>query len=287
MREIYEVKESQIIGANSLGILLLGIEAIDGEAHILRTDASGNLKVDLAASSGTVTADTELTTEDVDLGAGTDTQAIIVPAFAASGGHTTVSASNPFPVDTELPAAAALADTQANPTVPIVGAYGLRRDANATTYSRASGELALANDDGTHATDDTPVHVSLAPKRYVVDANLDGTYDSSTVFPVTSDEIDARRFTKGAFYFDLDSTGAPQDISFILQTDPDGTGTWFDECVWWWSNVIYDDTICATVLYRRIPFELNGAHKVRVAVQGNIASGQFDITESWFTLQAA
>jgi len=46
---------------------------------------------------------------------------IIKPAFGALDSATLVSATNPLPVDTELPAAAALSDTTANPTAPMVG----------------------------------------------------------------------------------------------------------------------------------------------------------------------
>ncbi len=46
---------------------------------------------------------------------------IIKPAFGALDSATLVSATNPLPVDTELPAAATLSDTTANPTAPMVG----------------------------------------------------------------------------------------------------------------------------------------------------------------------
>ena len=43
----------------------------------------------------------------------------------ADGSATDVSSASPLPVDTELPAAAALSDSTANPTAPMVGAAGM------------------------------------------------------------------------------------------------------------------------------------------------------------------
>jgi hypothetical protein len=74
-----------------------------GELYVKQTDAvpvtdnGGSLTVDGAVSvSGAV--DTELTTADVDTGAGTDTRAVVGLVTAASGGGVLVSATNPLPV---------------------------------------------------------------------------------------------------------------------------------------------------------------------------------------------
>lgn len=50
------------------------------------------------AGTFAVQADTELTTADLDTGAGTDTRAVVGLALAASGGATVISAANPLPV---------------------------------------------------------------------------------------------------------------------------------------------------------------------------------------------
>ena len=108
--------------------------------------------------SGTVTVDTELTTADLDTGVGTDTRAVVGLVYASSGGATLVSANAPLPVtamqsgswsvsqtgawsvsvtgdvDTELPAAAALADGASNPTTPLVGSCQMRW--NGATWDR-------------------------------------------------------------------------------------------------------------------------------------------------------
>lgn len=141
----------QMTAANSLPVVL----ASDQGSHPVTV-------------SGTVTVDSELTTADLDIGAGTDTRAVVGLVLAASGGGLLVGAANPLPVsdnagsltvdgtvtanagtgpwpvtdnggsltvdgtvsvsgtvtvDSELPAAAALADNTANPTVPAVGAF--------------------------------------------------------------------------------------------------------------------------------------------------------------------
>lgn len=109
--------------------------------------------------TGTVTVDSELTTADLDTGVGTDTRAVVGLVLAASGGGLLVGSANPMPVsdnagsltvdgsvsitgavDTELPAAAALADNTANPTVPAVGAFGMLWDG--ATWDRFPGTSA-------------------------------------------------------------------------------------------------------------------------------------------------
>jgi len=73
----------------------------------------------------------------------------VVEFFANPGFNllSTLSVGNTPTVDTELPAAAALADATANPTVPLAGAPGLVY--NGTTWDRARGANSAANANGT------------------------------------------------------------------------------------------------------------------------------------------
>lgn len=84
--------------------------------------------VAITAGSGTTVA-----ADDV---AGVYYQRVKV-AHGADGSATDVSSASPLPVDTELAAAAALADAAANPTTPMVGAGGLLF--NGTTWDRERG----------------------------------------------------------------------------------------------------------------------------------------------------
>lgn len=150
---------------------------VAGEVSV--DDGGGSLTVDgTVAISGTVSVDSELTTADLDTGAGTDTRAVVGLVSAESGGGVLVGSAHPLPanlaqiagtaadvnsgnksngtlrvvvatdqpaltsalkvdgsavtqpvsmagtvtVDTELPAAAALADGASNPTTPMDGA---------------------------------------------------------------------------------------------------------------------------------------------------------------------
>lgn len=61
------------------------------------TDNGGSVTVDNGGTFA-VQADTELTTADLDTGAGTDTRAVVGLVYAASGGAVLVSAANPLPV---------------------------------------------------------------------------------------------------------------------------------------------------------------------------------------------
>ena len=116
-------------------------------------NAAGNV---LQAPSSTVTCDTELTTADLDTGAGTDTRAVVGLVLAASGGGVLVGAANPMPVaisgtptvnalqsgswtvGTELPTAGNLTDSMAGPTTPSVGA--LLMAFNGSSWFRLRGD---------------------------------------------------------------------------------------------------------------------------------------------------
>lgn len=138
--------------------------------------STDGLLVNLGANNdvtvtGSVTADTELTTADLDTGAGTDTRAVVGLALAASGGALLVGSANPLPVsdnggsltvdgtvaisgtvtvDSELPSAAALGDAVANPTVPTIGAANL--SFNGTTWDRRRSVVAALDSTGTGIT---------------------------------------------------------------------------------------------------------------------------------------
>ena len=56
----------------------------------------------------------------------------------ADGSATDVSSASPLPVDSELPAAAALDDATANPTAPMVGAAGMVWDTSTSQWVRAN-----------------------------------------------------------------------------------------------------------------------------------------------------
>ncbi len=65
-------------------------------------DSGNSITVDDGGSSltvdGSVTADTELTTADLDTGAGTDTRAVVGLVIAKSGGAANISNSDPLPI---------------------------------------------------------------------------------------------------------------------------------------------------------------------------------------------
>jgi hypothetical protein len=65
--------------------------SLDGKVTACNTGA-------VVISSGSVTATTELTTDDLDTGAGTDTRAVVGMVLAESGGGALVGSANPMPV---------------------------------------------------------------------------------------------------------------------------------------------------------------------------------------------
>lgn len=74
--------------------------ANDSTGVVSVDDGGGSLTVDgTVGVSGSVTVDSELTTADLDTGAGTDTRAVVGVALAESGGAVLVGSGNPMPVD--------------------------------------------------------------------------------------------------------------------------------------------------------------------------------------------
>lgn len=120
----------------------------DGDYIPLTTDSTGNLRV---AVSGSLTlgsaVDTELTTADLDTGAGTDTRAVVGLALAESGGALLVGSAHPLPVSI-----ASGAGTQYTEDAASAGAENLmlagavRRD-TAASSSGTDGDYSTLNTD--------------------------------------------------------------------------------------------------------------------------------------------
>lgn len=89
---------SGTVAATQSGTWNVGtLTSITNVVHV--DDNAGSLTVDgTVAVSGTVAVDTELTTADLDTGAGTDTRAVVGLAYGAAGGGLLVSTTNPLPV---------------------------------------------------------------------------------------------------------------------------------------------------------------------------------------------
>lgn len=95
---------TEIILVNTDGSI--NVYLTDSDGHSLDITASGEVQVvpgsgavfTITPDGGSLTVDSELNTDDLDTGAGTDTQAIIGLALAESGGHVLVGSANPMPV---------------------------------------------------------------------------------------------------------------------------------------------------------------------------------------------
>ncbi len=85
-------------GGVELGAMRVTI-ANDSTGVVSVDDNGGSLTVDgTVAVSGTVAVDSELTTADLDTGAGTDTRAVVGIALAGSGGAVLAGTANPVPI---------------------------------------------------------------------------------------------------------------------------------------------------------------------------------------------
>ena len=78
-------------------VIKLAVSA-NADATVLPATAANGLTVDVTRVQGTVTVDSELTTADLDTGAGTDTRAVVGLVLAASGGGVLAGAANPVPI---------------------------------------------------------------------------------------------------------------------------------------------------------------------------------------------
>lgn len=111
-------KETQVVGLDltpggGSETLMNGVMPVSDNGGSLTVDNGGTFAVQ---------ADTELTTADLDTGAGTDTRAVVGLALAASGGAVLAGAANPVPVSGTVTASGPLTDTQLRATpVPVSG----------------------------------------------------------------------------------------------------------------------------------------------------------------------
>lgn len=149
-------------------------------------------------------------------------------------------------VDTELPAAAALADAVANPTAPLVAAYAQARDAGATTYSRISGETANAGYGGSPSqgeSDDQGLHVSDQTVCYqpAVLSSVNTDYQSAT--SVASNALEIPRMRSFGLEFELSYTGAATngEIELQVQVSRDNSN-WRDLSINFWPDLRFEDT---------------------------------------------
>lgn len=123
--------------------------ASDSTGVLSVDDNGGTLTVDGSVTvSGTV--DTELTTADLDTGAGTDTRAVVGLVLAASGGGLLVGSANPMPVSDN---AGSL--TVDNPILSVVGG-GTEAAAQRVTIATDSTGVLSVDDNGASITVDNP-----------------------------------------------------------------------------------------------------------------------------------
>lgn len=184
------------VASDSTGVLSVddngGSLTVDGTVTI--DDGGGSITVDgTVGVSGTVTVDSELTTDDFDTGAGTDTIAKVGLAFAASGGSTKVSAAAPLPVTVISGASNTQYAEDAAHASGDIGTVALARRADTASVSSgtdgdystlnvdANGRLHVKQPDGASvaASNETSTvyngATALTPKFAVVNLSSTGT----------------------------------------------------------------------------------------------------------------
>lgn len=144
-------------------------------------------------------------------------------AIEDGGGSITVdgavTVSGSVTADTELPAAAALADNTANPTVPAVGSFLMGFDGTNWDRVRADGGSLFIQDGGNSITVDNG-------GTFAVQAAQSGTWNIGTVTSITNSvTVDSELPAAAALADDTSNPTAPAVGSFPHVWDP-GDGNW-------------------------------------------------------------
>jgi hypothetical protein len=173
---VREAQKGQATMANSHPVAIASDQTV-----IPVSDNSGSLTVDGTVSvSGAV--DTELTTADLDTGAGTDTRAVIGLVYGASGGGVLVSTTNPLPIG----------DNAGSITVD--GTVSITAN-SAVNVAQINGVTPLMGN-GTTGTGSQRVTIASDNTAFTVNAAQSGTWTvgSSTA---TGSAVPANAFYKG------------------------------------------------------------------------------------------
>lgn len=172
---------------------------------------SGNFKVAVqealpAGANSIGTVDTELTTADLDTGAGTDTRAVVGLVYAESGGGTLVSMANPLPVSavtgsiTSITTVGTITNvvhvddnagslTVDNPVLSVVGGGTEAAAQRVTIASDSTGVLSVDDNGGNLSIDDGGNSITVDGSVTVTQAtgtNLHTVVDSGTISTITN-----------------------------------------------------------------------------------------------------
>jgi hypothetical protein len=158
----------------------------DGDYAPLQVNAAGELRVAIGTSislSGAV--DTELTTADLDTGAGTDTRAVVGLVIAESGGGQLVGSAHPLPVTV---ISGGGGGTQYTEDAASAGGESLTLAGTVRRNSPASS----AGTDGDYATLNTDASGQLYVKAADTDAILGATNESAPVADTGTSGLNGR-----------------------------------------------------------------------------------------------
>jgi hypothetical protein len=130
---------------------VISVQGVASGTVIPVSDGAGSLTVDNAGTFA-VQADTELTTADLDAGAGTDTRAVVGLVVAKSGGAANVSSVDPLPVSIASSVSVTSSSDRAEDSVAVSGHSGtpvldVRNDSAAAKTSTDGDYSMLATDD--------------------------------------------------------------------------------------------------------------------------------------------
>lgn len=140
-----------------------GVVSVDDNGSSLTVDGTVGI-------SGTVTVDSELTTADLDTGAGTDTRAVVGLVLAASGGGLLLGTANPMPISDNGGSLTVDGTVGISGTVPVTDNSG-----SLTVDAPVGTPVFVRLSDGSSAISTLPVSLASVPSHAVTNAGTFAT----------------------------------------------------------------------------------------------------------------
>jgi hypothetical protein len=195
--------------------------AVEAAAYATTLSAGANVLQVVTLTTGlpvqpqtgsTWSVDSELTTADLDTGAGTDTRAVIGLVYAASGGAVLVSAANPLPVTGTVAISGTVAVASVGGSVEITNDSGNPIPVSGTVAATQSGAWNITNISGTVSL---PTGAATAAKQAAL-----GTAGSASADVLTVQGVASMTALK------VDGSAVTQPVSGTVTANAVQSGTW-------------------------------------------------------------
>lgn len=108
---------------------------------------------------------------------------------------------------------------------------------------------------------------------------IDGTVFNDVTTSENSAKVDTDDYRKFLLFLDVDSTGTPTTVQFIVQFSDDGGTTWYDYKQSLFASLYYEDQDTASGITECFSGECAGRDfRLRVVATGTDATNTFTVT---------